>query len=64
MPVATTVKVAVCPAVTVWFAGCVAIDGGKFTVNVAMLLVTFPAELLTVTVNCEPLSAAIVTGVV
>src|SRR6266700_7205291 len=27
VPVATTVNVAVCPAVTVWLAGCVVIEG-------------------------------------
>src|SRR5436309_7054797 len=38
---ATTANVAVCPAVTVWFAGCVVIVGATaaaFTVNVAALL--------------------------
>jgi len=35
-----------------------------FTVSVAALLVTLPATLLTVTVNCEPLSAEVVAGVV
>jgi hypothetical protein len=35
-----------------------------FTVSVAALLVTLPAELLTTTVNCAPLSAVVVTGVV
>lgn len=34
------------------------------TVKVAELLVTLPAELLTVTVNDEPLSAVVVAGVV
>jgi hypothetical protein len=34
------------------------------TVSVAALLVVLPAPLLTVTVNCEPLSAVVVTGVV
>ncbi len=34
------------------------------TVNVATLLVTLPAELLKTTVNCEPLSEAVVAGVV
>lgn len=34
------------------------------TVNIATLLVTLPAELLTTTVNCEPLSDAGSAGVV
>jgi hypothetical protein len=35
-----------------------------FTVSVAALLVTDPAELLTMTWNVDPLSAAVVVGVV
>jgi hypothetical protein len=35
-----------------------------FTVRVAALLVTLPVLLLTVTVNCAPLSEAVVAGVV
>ena len=34
------------------------------TVREAALLVTLPAELLTTTVNCAPLSAVVVAGVV
>ena len=34
------------------------------TVNIAALLVTAPVELFTFTVNCEPLSASVATGVV
>jgi hypothetical protein len=34
------------------------------TVSVAALLVVLPAELLTTTVNCAPLSAVVVGGVV
>ena len=34
------------------------------TVNVAVLLVTLPAAFVTVTVNCAPLSADVVAGVV
>jgi hypothetical protein len=48
-------------------AGCVVIDGATVeavTVRVAALLVAFPAELLTTTVNCDPVSADVVTGVV
>jgi hypothetical protein len=36
----------------------------EFTVSVAALLVTLPAELLTVTVSCDPLSELVVAGVV
>ena len=67
MPVATTLNVAVCPTVTVWLAGWVVIEGATavaLTVSVATLLVTLPAVLLTTTVNCEPLSAEVVGGVV
>jgi len=35
-----------------------------FTVSVAMVLVTLPAELLTTTRNCSPLFEVVVTGVV
>ena len=35
-----------------------------FTVSVAALLVTLPAELLTTTVNCSPVSDVLVAGVV
>jgi hypothetical protein len=45
-------------------AGCVVMDGGALTVSVAALLVTLPVELVTVTVNDEPLSEATVAGVV
>ena len=67
MPVATTVNVAVCPAVTVWFAGCVVIvgaTGAAFTVSVAALLVAVPALLLTTTSNVDPLSEVVVAVVV
>src|SRR5260370_2248711 len=66
VPVATTVNVAVCPAVTAWFPGCVVIvgaTGAGFTVSVAALLVTVPAEFLTTTANADPLSAVVVAGV-
>jgi hypothetical protein len=36
----------------------------EFTVSVAALLATLPAELLTTTVNCTPLSELVVAGVV
>jgi hypothetical protein len=61
------VNVAVCPAVTVWLAGCVVIAGATepaFTVSVAVLLVTLPTVLLATTVNCAPLSELVVAGVV
>ena len=67
MPVATTVNVAICPTVTVWFAGCVVIKGATapaLTVSVAALLVTLPAVLLTTTTNCAPLSEEVVAAVV
>jgi hypothetical protein len=38
--------------------------GGGVTVRVAALLVTLPAELVTTTVNCAPLSDVDVAGVV
>ena len=38
--------------------------GTALTVSVATLLVMLPAELLTTTLNCAPLSAAVVAGVV
>lgn len=37
---------------------------GTVMVSVAALLVTLPPELLTTTVNCAPLSAVVVGGVV
>jgi hypothetical protein len=68
VPVAVTEKVAVCPAVTVWFAGCAVIvgaTGAAFTVSVAALLVALGSvPLLTVTAKVDPLSAAVVAGVV
>jgi hypothetical protein len=51
------VKAAVCPAVTVWFTGCVVIVGATaaaFTVNVAAPLVTVPAVFVTTTRNVDP----------
>jgi hypothetical protein len=67
VPVAVTLKEAVWPAVTVWLAGCVVIEGATaaaFTVRVADALVAAPAELLTTTRNVEPLSDVVVAGVV
>ena len=64
IPAATTLKDAVCPAVTVWLAGGVVIVGAVVTVKVAGALVTVPAALVTVTVKREPLSPMTVAGVV
>jgi hypothetical protein len=65
--VASTLNVAVCPAVTVWLPGCVVIDGATaaawLTVRVALLLLTLPAELLMTTEKLEPLSVVVVAGV-
>jgi len=65
--VAVTLKEMVWPAVTVWLAGWVVIEGASgaaLTVRVAALLVTLPAVLLTTTVNWAPLSEVVVAGVV
>jgi hypothetical protein len=67
VPPAVTENVAVSPAIMVWLMGCVVIVGATaaaFTVRVAALLVTLPAELLTSAVNCTPLSAVVSAGVV
>jgi len=67
VPAAVTVNVPVCPAVTVWFAGCVVsvgATGAAFTVSVAALLVTVPAVFVTTTPNADPLSEVVVAGVV
>jgi len=67
VPAATTENVAVCPTVTVWFAGCVVMlgpTGAAVTVNVAGLLIALPAELVTITRNVAPLSPETVAGVV
>ena len=48
MPAAVTLKVADCPAVTLWLAGCCEIDGATgaaVTVSVAALLVTLPVAV-------------------
>jgi hypothetical protein len=67
VPVAATLNETVWPAVTVWLAGCVVIEGGTlaaFTVSVAAALVTVPAGLLTTARNVEPLSDVVVAEVV
>jgi hypothetical protein len=64
VPLATTLKVAVCPTGTVWLAGGVVIRGAEFTVKVAGVLVTDPTGLVMVTVKTEPLSPLAVAGVV
>jgi hypothetical protein len=61
VPVATIVKVAVCPAVTVAVAGCVVTTGGAPTVSVAVLLVTEPAVLVTTQRNWSPSIASVHT---
>ena len=66
MPVATTLNVALWPAVTLWLAGCVVIVGAvgaAVTVSVALPLVMLPAALLTTTEYIAPLSALPVAGV-
>jgi hypothetical protein len=53
--------------VTVWFVGEVVIEGPTgeaLTVSVAAGLVTVPTELLTTTAKVDPLSDAVVAGVV
>lgn len=67
MPVAATINDAVFPAITVWLAGCVVIDGATaalVTVSTAGLLVMLPALLVTETVNCALLSEVVSAGVV
>jgi hypothetical protein len=67
VPVAATVKVAVWPAVTVTFTGCVVNAGfvaAAFTVRVTMLLGALPFELLTVTWIFALLSDEAVAAVV
>jgi hypothetical protein len=64
VPVAGTLKVAVCPTGTVWFAGGVVIAGAVTTVKVAGVLVTDPTGLVIVTVKSEPLSPLTAAGVV
>ena len=51
MPVATTLKVALWPACTLWLAGCGVMLGatGARHVSVALPLVVLPAALLTTT---------------
>jgi hypothetical protein len=64
VPVA--VNCCVAPLVIEGFAGVTAIDTSVagFTVSAAPLLVTVPAVLLTTTRNVDPLSEAVVAGVV
>ena len=58
-----TLKVADCPAVTVWLDGCAVIAGAEFTVSVAAVVARLPELLLTTTLNCAPLSAEVTGGV-
>src|SRR6266550_627738 len=46
VPVATTVNVAICPAVTVWLAGCVVIEGA--TGGPGFVAETYPHPALTI----------------
>ena len=64
MPLATTEKVAVWPATTVWFEGWDVMVGGPLTVRIARLLATLCVECVTMTPNIAPLSAVVVAGVV
>ena len=64
LPVAATLKVAVCPRVTARLAGCVERTGGKLTVRTAAALVTLETLFVTFTVNCAALSAEVVAAVV
>jgi hypothetical protein len=67
VPVAVTLKAAVCPAVTVLLTGCEVIEGATgaaVIVKVATLLVAVPKLLVTVTENCVALSELVVAGVV
>ena len=62
-----TENVAVCPEVTEALEGCEVIEGATAaaaTLRVAALLLALPALLLTVTLNCAPLSEIAVAGVV
>ena len=62
-----TAKVAVWPAVMLRLVGCDVMEGATaaaVTVRSAVLLVTLPEELLTVTLNEAPLSEVVVAGVV
>jgi hypothetical protein len=61
-----TLKVAVWPGATDKLAGCVVMAGDAeavVTLRLAAVLVAVPRELLTITSNLMPLSAAVVTGV-
>ena len=66
MPLATIEKVAVWPAKMAWLGGWAVIEGATeeaVTERVAAVLVTFPTELLTITLNCAPLSDEVAPGV-
>jgi len=69
VPLAATLKVAVCPAVTLRLAGCDVIVGATVddalgvTVNVAGVLVAVPIVLVTTTLNCAELSEVVTGGV-
>ena len=67
VPVAATLNVAVCPAITVWLDGCVVIEGATtaaLTVRVAAVLFALPTVLAITTANSALLSEVVVAGVV
>ncbi len=58
-PILVTLKLALCPSVTVASAGCAVMPGAaRLTVSAASALVTLPAPLLTTTLYSVPSSAA------
>ncbi len=57
-PLAAALKLAVCPALTVWLLGWLVITGAMLTVSVAALLVADPATLVKTARYCLPLSVA------
>jgi hypothetical protein len=62
VPVAATLNEAVCPAVTVWLAGCAVMEGftaGEFTVTVVDALLLESALLLAVTVAATAAAGAV-----
>ena len=69
VPVAATLNVAVCPAVTLKLAGCEVIVGATVdeavgvTVRVAGVLVAVPIVFVTTTLNCDELSDVVTGGV-
>ena len=64
LPEAAAVNVAVAPAVTVAFAGCVVTVGAKSTVSVAAVVVAVPCELVNTARYWVPFWAAVVDAIV